>query len=118
MKVILVAGSLLALAGLALGASLMPAGRVNQVYVSVGGPGVPAVLAPAAAPKAPTSNGPVAKSIAGAAGQQVEAVAPVIAAPPPVRRISPSAPPNPTPQVQQPQVRCHGEKKLCPPRPD
>src|SRR5690348_15177656 len=93
MRVILVAGGLLALAGLALGASLMPGDRVNPVYVSIGAPGVPAVLAQAPAPKAPAA----ATSIARPAGPQVEAVAPVIPAPALVRS---SAPANVGPQVQ------------------
>jgi len=116
MKVVFVAGVLLALAGLALGASLMPGNRVNPVYVSIGAPGAPAALVQAPAPKPPAAAAG-ANSIARAAGQQVEAVAPVIPAPPPaVRSSSPSAPGDSGTQVSQPPAptRCHGDsKKPC-----
>jgi hypothetical protein len=115
MKVVFVAGALLALAGLALGASLMPGTRVNPVYVSIGAPGAPAVLVQAPAPKPPAAA-VAANSIARAAGQQVEAVAPVIPAPAPPPSVHSSSPSGDSgAQVSQPPAptRCHGDKKPC-----
>jgi len=112
MRIVLVAGVLVALAGLALGTSLKPAGHVERVTVSVGAPGVPVTVVQAPGSKAPGSAVP-AKSIARSADQVAETVAPVIPAPPP-------APSDLGPQVQEPHtpIRCHGElKKICPPLP-
>jgi hypothetical protein len=81
-KIVLVAGGLLVVAGFALGASLVPTAQRTPMSVPVGAPGAPVtgpqvpVLAPAV--KAPAA----ANSIARTAEAQPDPAPPVVAAPP------------------------------------
>ncbi|HEX6348928.1 MAG TPA: hypothetical protein VF160_06000 [Candidatus Dormibacteraeota bacterium] len=117
MRIVVLAGCLLALAGLALGASLMPASRMAPVSVSLGAPGAPLTIVQAPAAKAPAAKAAAPNSIARSADQQVAALAPVIPVPAPPPAAGPSAPqtPAPAPQVQPTpgSGHCHGDHH-CP----
>ena len=112
MKIVVVAAGLLLAAGVALGASLVPAGHVTPVSVSLAVPGAPLMQVPARAAPALTKPATV-DSIARSADSLVETPPPVIPAPTFVR-----PPPAGGPQIVQiPQCGGHGSKKQCPPSP-
>lgn len=131
MRIVLLAGCLVVLAGLALGASLTPMARVNGVPVSAPGIGVPAAPLPALGQPglaAPVKQAAPALSILKGVGEARDPGPPSVAAPPfstppPVPARSDVAPAPPAPQVQclvKPQSRPHGGTPIaiaCPPLP-
>src|SRR5713226_7389936 len=85
MKIVLVAGGLLVVAGFALGVSLVPEAPETPISVSVGAPGAPVTgpQVPGLAPAAPAVKArAAANSIARTAEAQPDPAPPVIAAPP------------------------------------
>ena len=113
MKIVVVAAGLLLAAGVALGASLVPAGHVTPVSVSLAVPGAPLMQVPARAAPALTRPATV-NSIARSADTQAETAPPVIPAP---ALVNPPPPAGGLQIVQIPQCWGHGNKKQCPPSP-
>ena len=86
MRIVLLAGCLVGLAGLALGVSLTPMARVSPVPVSAPGIGLPGAPIPAFVQQAPAQVAPAKKSesnsILKSAGDAKDPAPPVVSAPP------------------------------------
>jgi len=125
MKILLVAAGLVVVAGLALGASLVPAAHVTPLSMSVGVPGVPvtAVQVPLPALGAPAVAKPATvNSITRSADSPAEVAPPVIPGPAPITSGRGSDPGSDGmgPSIVQVPTVCppgHSDKKQCRPRP-